>query len=291
MTLSLLAIGIISGASAAPEDEKILFVSTRDGNSEIYIMDVDGNNQIRLTNHPAFDTSPFWSPDGTKILFSSARDNGGLGNPAVGAEIFVMDADGKKPRDLSKLEEGFNGDPAWSPDCTKIAFGQSVGFSWELRVMDVSGVVDTERVGDSINLSNRENVDDRGPSWSRDGKKIAFTSNRNGKFQIYVMNADGSNPINISKDPKRAVQPSWSPDGKKIAFCSRRDGDDEIYVMDKNGDNQIRLTENPADDISPSWSSDGTKIAFASDRDGNFEIYVMDADGNNQTRLTKKSYV
>lgn len=116
--------------------------------------------------------------------------------------------------------------------------------------------------------------------------RIAFDSNRTGNPEIFSMNPDGTNPVNLSNNSATDANSSWSPDGKKIAFDSNRDGNIEIYVMNADGSNQIRLTFSPSVDGIPSWSPDGTKIAFNSFRDGNFEIYVMNADGTNQTRLT-----
>jgi Tol biopolymer transport system component len=117
--------------------------------------------------------------------------------------------------------------------------------------------------------------------------KIAFTSDRDGTEQIYVMNADGSSPTRLTNGPANNRRPAWSPDGKRIVFASNRDGDFEIYVMDADGSNPTRLTNNPATDDQPAWSPDGTKIAFTSGRDGNTDIYVMNVDGSSPTRLTK----
>jgi Tol biopolymer transport system component len=129
------------------------------------------------------------------------------------------------------------------------------------------------------------------PMWSPDGTKVVFHSIRDGNYEVYVMNADGSNQTRLTNNPAPSWSPgnwfpAWSPDGTKIAFCSARDGNDEIYIMNADGSNQTRLTNNPADDNYPSWSPDATKIAFTSDRDGISEIYVMDADGSNPNRFT-----
>jgi Tol biopolymer transport system component len=141
-------------------------------------------------------------------------------------------------------------------------------------------------------------------AWSPDTVKILFMSDRipdttvTARFQIYVMNADGSNVGQLTfPDPARDstghlidttsnFHPAWSPDRTKIAFASTRDTNPEIYVMDPNGSNVVRLTHDAADDAQPAWSPDGSKIVFASTRDGNAEIYVMNADGTGLVNLT-----
>jgi Domain of unknown function (DUF5050)/Thrombospondin type 3 repeat len=120
-------------------------------------------------------------------------------------------------------------------------------------------------------------------------EKIAFTSFRDGNFEVYVMNADGSNPTNLTNNAARDLAPSFSPDGSRIVFASGRDGNDEIYVMNADGSNPSRLTNNAATDTQPSFSPDGSRIVFASLRDGNAQIYVMNADGSNPTNLTNNA--
>jgi Tol biopolymer transport system component len=118
--------------------------------------------------------------------------------------------------------------------------------------------------------------------------KIAFESDRSGNNDIWVMNADGTNPVQLTTDPAGDHTPAWSPDGTKIAFVSDRDGGNfEIYVMNADGSGQTRLTDDPAQDFDPTWSPDGSRIAFVSDRDdGFFDIFVMNADGSGPTNLT-----
>ena len=223
-----------------------------------------------------------------RIVFSSNRD----GN----YEIYVMDADGSNPQNLTNNPHD-DVSPSWSPDGKQIAFmsrrdGHVIdGFStYEIYAMDADG-------SNPQNLTNNPH-DDVSPSWSPDGKQIVFSSRRDGNYEIYVMDADGGNPQNLTNNPLNDREPSWSPDGERIVFSSRRDGNFEneqavtyeIYVMDADGGNQQRLTENRKNDLEPSWSPDGKRIAFSSDRKGdfeNFEIYVMDTDGGNPQRLTE----
>ena len=116
--------------------------------------------------------------------------------------------------------------------------------------------------------------------------KIAFTSNRDGNLEIYVMNADGTGVKNLTNNPNGDGNPAWSPDGSRIAFLSVRDGNHEIYVMNADGTGVKNLTNNPNGDGNPAWSPDGSRIAFLSVRDGNHEIYVMNADGTGVKKLT-----
>ena len=128
---------------------------------------------------------------------------------------------------------------------------------------------------------------DESPSWSPNGRSIAFASSRGKEnTEIYVMDVDGDNLRRLTNHTSQDGHPSWSPDGHSIAFFSNRDDNEDIYVMDASGDNLRNLTNHSAWDGGPSWSPDGRSIAFSSERDGNEEIYVMDVDGGNVRRLT-----
>ena len=117
-------------------------------------------------------------------------------------------------------------------------------------------------------------------------QQIAFYSNRDGNFEIYVMDVDGNNPRRLTINPAVDAGPSWSPSGKKIAFHSNRSGDYDIFVMDTDGSNQINLTNSPdADDSEPDWSPDGESIAYQSKDTGHYDIFVMSANGKNSRNL------
>jgi len=134
----------------------------------------------------------------------------------------------------------------------------------------------------------RDNAADERPTWSPDGRSITFVSDRDGNPEIYVMDADGTNPVNLTNHPDNDRYAVWSPDGTRIAFHRGRGTKWDVYVMDADGGNPMDLTNRPSNDAWPTWSPDGTRIAFASDRSGNRELYVMNADGTNVVRLTEQ---
>jgi Tol biopolymer transport system component len=267
--------------------KKIAFTTDRDGNDEIYVMDIDGSNQHNLTNNPASDFGPSWSPDGNRIFFTSDRSGK--------YDIYVMNADGSNQVNFTLNHPADWHGGTWSPDGTKIMFVSN----GEIYVMDSNGST-------PVNLTNNP-AEDRSPAWSPDGTRIAFVSFRagtNSGGDIYIMNVDGTNPVNITCPSKDAeiysrcfrhqgeADPSWSPDGKKIAFTTSRDSTDnkpiiEIYTMNFDGSNAVRLTHFNYLVSYPIWSPNGNKIAFMLSPDqAKFDIFVMNADGSSQTNLT-----
>jgi Tol biopolymer transport system component len=191
-------------------------------------------------------------------------------------------------------------EPRPDPGPGRLIFTRVLNGLQDIYAVDVRG-------GNLDQLTTSFAFDDWG-AWSPDTFKIVYMSNRipdttfAPRFQIYVMNSDGSNVSQLTFpdlardtaghviDTTSNFHPAWSPDGTKIAFGSTRDSNPEIYVMDPNGSNVVRLTNNAAEDGQPAWSPDGSKIAFVSNRDGNAEIYVMNAaNGSGLVNLTNNA--
>ncbi|MBN1811906.1 MAG: PD40 domain-containing protein [Anaerolineae bacterium] len=226
--------------------QRILFVSNRDrdGDDEIYVMDSNGANPIQLTENAVWDHHPAWSPDGSRIVFASAREEA--------VRLYVMDADGGnvQPLNVSGYE------PRWSPDGSRIAFVSEEDGDPDIYVVDADGI-------GARNLTNNNDTD-YAPDWSPDGSHLVFETDREeGDFEIYVMAADGANPVNLSHHAEGwDGTPTWSPDGQSIAFSSRRNDNVDIYIMDADGENQQRMTTWELEDKFPDWSLDGRCLVF-----------------------------
>ncbi len=178
----------------SPDGTRLAFVSEQDGNAEIYAMDIDGSNEVRLTDSFGLDREPTYSPDGTKIVFTSQRD----GND----EIYVMNAvDGSNVQRLT-FDTNVDIHAAWSPDGSKIAFTSTRDSGGgDIYVMNADGTGQTARTSDGFS---------RRPAWSPDGSKIVFESRRTGSDELFVMNADGSNPVRLTFNDDEERNPSWS---------------------------------------------------------------------------------
>jgi len=249
---------------------EIAFVSERDGNREIYVMSADGSAVRRLTDHPAADVYPAWSPDGARIAFVSGRD----GN----ADIYVMNTDGTAPQRLtnSPAEEA---SPAWSPDRARIAFVSASEGNREIYVMNADG-------------SNPQRLttdpgDDVAPGWNPAGTAIVFAAERDGNAEIYLMDAGGASQRRLTTSfGMDAGHPAWSPNGERISFTAGQDGVGDLFVTDVAGNTLLQLNVEPDRLGRLDWSPDGAWIAFSSERDGNGELYAMAANGSSVVRLT-----
>ena len=283
VALLMVAISERPASAAFPgKNGKIAFVSTRDGNEEIYVMDADGANETRLTTELGRDIHPMVSPDGSRITFTRRPIVGGVSEET----IYVMDPEDADPQDgngdnLIKLTPAPspNFQSAFSPDGSRIAFVRLEDGDNEIWVMNADG---TNAVQITHNTAN-----DSRPVFSPDGTRIAF--NRRDpdspdlslrRLDVFVMNADGTGEARLTNTTANESNPSFSPDGAKIAFDrALPPGNADIFVMNPDGTGQTRLTFDPSTDEFPAFSPDGEKLAFSSDRDGNLEIYVTSADG------------
>jgi Tol biopolymer transport system component len=197
MMTVVLACGSNPFSSEEDNASAIIFTSFRTGDGEIYQMTNSGDDLMNLTNHPGHDTSPGWSPDRQRIVFTSTRDS------LAGSNLYIMNADGSSVSQLTHIPGSIFG-ADWSPDGTQIAFSNTM----DLLTIQRDGTGLTFVTDDSL-------TEDSTPDWSPDGRQIAFTriSNDNTPRRIMVMNADGSNQVTLAEVANGF--PRWSPDGKK----------------------------------------------------------------------------
>jgi Tol biopolymer transport system component len=227
---------------------RIAFLSNRDGNYEVYVMNADGSNLQRLTSTPADEADPAWSPDGTQIAFASRRD----GN----WEVYRMKADGTAQTRLT-FNAAYDGQPAWGlEDAFPAPLPQLVYVTARFGNNEIV-------TGDGTQLKRITNdpADDHNPEFSPDSRTLAFSSTRDGNLEIYTTarittGAGGwQTPVRVTSDAADDEGPAWSPDGSKLVFgTTRHGGKGEIYSVRPDGTNLRRLTTNLSWDYSPAWS-------------------------------------
>lgn len=250
---------------------KIVFISNRDGNDELFMMDYDGHNQTRVTFNKKQDYMPAWSADGKKIAYTSYRNNR--------AGLYILNPfEGKITEVVSK---GTNFAPSFSPDGKKLAFCST------MEEGNPEIYVATSE-GKKIKRLTFNKAIDTAPSWSPTSREIAFTSDRGGTPQIYIMDAEGSNIRRISFGGSYHDAPAWSPAGGRIAYVSRVDQIFDIYALNLRTEQVVKLTESNARNETPSWSPDGRHLVFSSNITGTIQLYTVDYDGSNLRRLTSK---
>lgn len=258
----------------SPDNSRLAFQSRKDGNWEIYVLDLNTAKILRLTNELAYDGAPSWSPDGRQIAFESFR--------AQDLDVWRMNADGTGATNLTPDSEAYDFSPAWSPDGKSIVFT-----SWTTGNKQLFSVSP-----DGKNLTNLSNdrFHDQQAAWSPDGKQIAFVSNREGCAEqveatldkpplqgsvasgncqrrgIFVGDFSGTGISNIRQVTAfgRDVAPAWSPDGETLAFISPRPTRNPIFVVSSAGGVAQPLNDDTAWITSVVWSKlDALKVGTA----------------------------
>jgi TolB protein len=257
-----------------------MFTRSRSGTDKTYSINVEPLDLVEVVSDAASDLRfPTYSPDGKSLLFQAAHD-------AEHAELRIFETETKKIKTLLKMEDA-EANPRFSPDGQWIAFQNRIDGNAEICRVPAAG-------GEIERLTS-DPARDISPAWSPDGSRIVFASNRGESYSIYqlfLMNADGSDQHRIYYSKAISQAPSWSPDGRQIIFANdkedNRSGNFEIFAIEPETVNpERRLTFHRRYDVNPVFSPDGARIAFASNADGNSEIYVMRADGTGLLRLTR----
>lgn len=250
---------------------EILFTKQVNNNDNIYSIDQEGKLR-QITDHPRKDSSPLISPYGKQMVFTSER---------IGWwKIWVMDLESNDFKQLTKASTA-EYSPAWSPDGKQIVFVSGRAGGSEIFKMTATG----ENIS-QISEGSKSTM----PSWASDNR-IYYSSQVSGTYQIFSMNADGTDKKQLTSTPGNKLMPQLSPNMKQILYYGDQDGNMEIYVLDLASNQSRRLTNDPLLDIRPRWSPDGTLIVFErGNKRNNQQIYMMNADGSNQRQLTKSGY-
>ncbi len=264
---------------------KLVTSSDRGGGKfrEIYIMDWDSANPVKITSHFSLAMSPTWAPNGRKIAYTATvqRARTKLRNH----DMFVFDLI-SGVRSLVSFRQGINSGAFFSPDSNNLFLTISEGSRPDIFRINLDGKIVSRITNGPAGAMNVE------PAVSPDGSKIAYSSDRSGRPMIYIANINGTNPIRKTFAGQFNSSPAWSPDGKKIAFAGQEAGNFDIFVMNADGTEMIRLTKaarnngKMSNNEDPSFSPDGRFVMYTSNRTGTNQIFFSTVDGSEERRVT-----
>jgi len=267
-------------AAAAPEfltagsGPRILFSSSRSGFWDLYRMAPDGTGLVRVTSFTGLESTPAWSWDNKRIVFSRMRPDAAN---VMHRDVYLMNADGTGKRWVVSQPQSFDIEEAsWSPNNTDLVV-----------VAYLSGIPRLVRMNVGTGAMSFINPGYAGmlPSFDPTGKKIVYVSGN--RANIEVVNVDGTgHKVLLAGAAWEFHSPRFSPDGKRLAFARQVNGNQDVYVRTLADGSTKRLTFHASMDYAPTWSADGTRIAFNSFRAGPSQIYTVSSAGGIQTRIT-----
>lgn len=228
----------------------VAFTLRQNGNSDIYALSIGQSQPVRLTNHPADDRNPAWSPDGRQLAFASRRD----GN----WEIYVLNLPDGRLRRLTR-DTAFDGGPSWSPDGRWLVFESYRANNLDLYLISADGEQGPIRL-------TQHKAPDFSPVWSPDGRHVAFTSWRSGNKDIFIMSLDAASDDtvqNVTGTPDLFEDdPAFSPDGDLLAFSENSTGFELIYALPLENYTPVGEWVSHGQGSHPSWSPDGKALAY-----------------------------
>jgi len=256
----------------SPDGRSIVFVSNCEaGDLDIYRMDLDGSNVVRLTRTPGDEHGPAFSPNGSRLAYAYKTEG-------EDSEIWTMAADGSDPRPVT-ANEGTEWGPRWSPEGRRLVYESIRDENGDIWTLDLEA-------GKETRLTDHPGRD-VGPAWSPDGSLVAFQSNRDGRYVIYGVSPEGGEARPLVDLPGNAAGPGWSPDGRRLVFSYFEAENGELRTAPLDGGEPVVLVRNERTNFAPTWSPDGRTIAFiARGNAGTWDIWTIGADGVSPTRLT-----
>jgi Tol biopolymer transport system component len=250
----------------------LAFHSNRSGPLQIFMMDGASGTVEPFVDMPSQAFEPSWAPDCQRIAFSSGP--GGV----EGFDIYTIAGVGQEARPLAADPDLLEWAAAWSPSGDVIAFQNNAG--------NLINVCFVDSQGSDLGCLERGSFSNAMPAWSPDGTKLAFGSNRDGDWDIFLTDYPPTEEISrLTDNPEIDFYPEFSPNGESIAYAAQRLGNFEIATVNLDGTGELWLTDEAADDTKPTWVGDDL-IAFSSFRTDAWELYLMNADGSDVKRLT-----
>ena len=272
----------------SPDGSQIAFSSFRVDNSEIYLMNLDGQIKSRVTYTTDYnDNSPAFLHNPNYIYYSSEPKSSrevkvviqSSGSTPIYTGFNITHIHSKVTQPILPISFGARA-PRSSPAGNRIVYETNTDGNLEIYIMDL-GDVNLLKINPADIPKTRitnNNIDDGSPAFFPNGRRIVFVSSRNEVHQLYAIDIDGKNEKHINTSQYDSYNPTVSPDGETIAYVSARDGDWEIYLIDRNGKNERQITSGIGRSIQPTFSPDGRYLAFVSDRSDTFHIYLMDLE-------------
>lgn len=277
LTMAVLAAaaGSASGTFAGDSGRIVFTMRTETGLADLYTMQPDGTGVTQVTNHPARDINPRWSPDGARIAFASERDGD--------ADIWVADADGSNLVQVTDTDGGVGEfTPSWTADGRHIVFQRFFAIEIaEIWITNADGSGDEHKLADGYI-----------PGTSPHGKKIVYSARADD--QLHVLDLGDGSTRRITDGPGTSAEANWSPRGNRLVFshASSPAGFFDVHVMHADGSNvtQVTDTDPPLQDGAPVWSPDGDRIAFSQcdftgGVQGNCTIWTARPDGQDRTQI------
>lgn len=259
---------------------RIYFVSNRglpQGNSEIWVMDWDGNNQKPLTRLRTLSIMPTVSPDGSRVAFTTFPKGSS-------PRIAMVDTLTGRQLPFYNQEASLNSNASFTPDGKQIYYVSTAAGLAQIFAADVTGE-HFRRISHQNAVQTEPKVNPKNPNL------LLFASGASGPEQIYQMTADGVGVQRVTNGEGEASNPSWNPDGQHIAFAwsgGYAKGDFNIFVMTFGSPAYVQLTHSQGKNENPVWAPDGKHLVFQSTRTGKPQIYTMLADGSQVTQLTRE---
>ena len=249
----------------------IAFTLKQPGRKKIIALtNTHGMGLRSLTNNKDISLLPRWSPDSTKLLYTTVGNRG--------TTIWMHNVLKNKADELRRGEDGVTSGGTWYGNGNRVVATISVKANIDLYDIEIDS-------GRTQRLTRHSSID-TAPTLSPDNRNLVFVSDRTGREQIYMRDMESGSIYRLTFDGFSNSDPVWSPDGTRIVFSRSVNGRNQIFLMDPFGDDYQQLTFGRYDSEKPTWSPDGRQIVFAADRTGIFKLYVMFVDGTGVRRLT-----